>query len=240
MLAGGAGTRMGADRNKVLLEVGGTAVVVRSLVALDACPTIDHLVLVARDEDRDAIDAALSKHTVSKLRAVVAGGATRTGSEQAGLAVVRRMHADGTVGDEAVVYLHDAARPFVDTGLVDRLGAAAITHHASIPGVRFTEPVLRSNGGDGWCVVDAARLRRVQTPQAARCSVILAAYAAAAADHYEGLDTADVISRFVDGARVAVVEGAEDNIKLTNPDDLARAAAIVRSKADTAEPEPPG
>ena len=225
VLAGGAGTRLGLDggRNKVYLPLGGLPILAWSLRTLDPLVVPGGLVVVVRagdeDEARDAIGAA----GTTREPLVVAGGATRTASEAAGIASLRPLLETGRID---VVLVHDGARPFASSALVRRLAVAARDRGAAIPALP-PQPGTVAVDADGTLrPVDPTRLRRVQTPQAIRTAELLAAYDLAARDGIEGADTAEVVAA-CEGPPAVVVDGEVDNVKVTTPEDVDLADAIA-------------
>ena len=229
LLAGGSGTRLGTGDNKAYLPLGGHPLLVWSLVAFERSPLIDDVVLVTRDEDRERARAAAGAAGVTKLRAIVEGGATRHASEHAGLTAI----ADGiTSGRITLVAIHDAARPFVSGALLERLLRAAGEHGGSVPALPVGPPFLVRSGTEEVLWTDD--LRRMQTPQAFRARELLAAYRAATAAGFHGVDTAETVEHHGD-LTVAVVDGDPDNRKVTFAEDLRAAEERARTW-----PEAPG
>jgi 2-C-methyl-D-erythritol 4-phosphate cytidylyltransferase len=229
LLAGGSGTRLGVGDNKAYLQLGGYPLVSWSLVAFERCDLIDDVVLVTRPEDEARARTAAARIGAKKLRTIVAGGATRHESEQAGLDAI----ADGIeAGAVTLVAIHDAARPFVSGALLDRLLVTAAERGGSVPGLPVGAPFLVRASGGG--LVDTTVLRRMQTPQAFHAPALLDAYRAATDAGFHGVDTAETVEHH--GAlTVVVVEGDPDNRKVTYVDDLS--AATMRAAT---WPERPG
>lgn len=210
LLAGGASTRFDHDLGKVLVPLGGRPLLGHSLATLDRSPVVDHVVLVLREADRPAVDRVVRDVAPAKLRCVVTGGATRHESETAGLDAVRRL--------EGVrwVMLHDAARPFVTHDLLERLVRTAAERGVGVvPGIAFEEPVVDVEGH----LVDTAALVRMQTPQLFPLDEAHAAYAAAAADDFDGVDTAETLAAY-GHTSIEHVVGDPRNLKVTTIDDL--------------------
>ncbi|MEO1065319.1 MAG: IspD/TarI family cytidylyltransferase [Actinomycetota bacterium] len=221
LLAGGSGTRMGAEQNKVYLPIGGRAVIDRPLAVLDRSTAVSRIVLVVRADDRPLVDAAVTRVVRSTPVTVVEGGATRTGSELAGLAVVAAAPPDERPD---VVLIHDAARPFLTADLLDELIETAHRHGGAVPGVEVTEPIVEAVG-DGTHRARGGRLARVQTPQAFATDALLAAY--------DGLDptAASVDTAHVLELRstvpVRIVASDDRNLKVTRHEDLERADQLA-------------
>jgi len=224
VLAGGSGTRLGAERNKVYLEVGGMPVLGWSLRTLDLHPDIELVVVVIRPGDEDEVEAVLD--VVGPVTPVlgVHGGTTRTASEQAALAALAPDIHDGLID---MVLVHDGARPFADLDLIDRVLTGAAAHGAAVPALAVEAPLWRADD-DGVRPIDVSSLRRVQTPQGAIAAPLLTALAAAGDD---GVDTAQTLARGA-GLAAVVVAGDERNLKVTTVDDLARAEALAARLVD--------
>lgn len=228
LLAGGSGTRLGSGDNKAYLPLAGHPLLAWSLATFERCALIDDVVLVTRAEDRDRAHAAADAAGATKLRAVVEGGPTRHASEQAGLGAVADSIGSGHV---TLVAIHDAARPFVRGELLERLLTAAAAHGGSVPAMAVGAPFLVRLGDDvaqPTEVVWTDALRRVQTPQAFEAVGLLAAYRAATAAGFHGVDTAETVERY--GAlTVVTVDGDADNRKVTFADDLRAAEERART-----------
>ena len=211
--AAGRGTRFGGEVPKQYLQAGGEPLLVHSLRALFAHPSVQGVVVALA-----ADDGHWQGWSDGSGRPVIActGGDSRAESVLAGLAAL-----PGDVREDAFVLVHDAARPnlqladlaaLLERGREDPVGAILATP------VRDT---LKRAGDDGG--IDATepreRLWRAQTPQLFRRLQLRRALDAAAADGIEVTDEAMAMER--QGLRPLLVEGAEDNIKVTTPADLA-------------------
>ncbi|NYE37062.1 2-C-methyl-D-erythritol 4-phosphate cytidylyltransferase [Nocardioides cavernae] len=216
IVAAGAGSRVGATVNKVLLPLRGVPLLVWSLREALALPDVRRLVLVVRPEDRDAVGAAVAPHLGDREVLLVDGGATRHGSEWAALQVLAP---DVESGDVDVVVVHDGARPLAGSALWGTVVARARETGGAIPVV----PVDHLLHDDLTLVTDA--VGGVQTPQAFRARDVLAAYRAAAADGFEGTDTSACVAAYGSTA-VAAVPGSPLNLKVTFPEDVALAAEL--------------
>ena len=224
VLAGGSGTRMGADGNKVYLTVGGRAVLAYSLATLQTSDLVDDIVLVGRIDDLDLARQLVDECDITKLRAIVSGGSSRHGSEQAGLAAVAALRAR-TPGSIGHVLIHDAARPFLTHALLDALATAARRVGGAIPALALTEQPYEQRGSS-LVAVAFDDLVRVQTPQVFAADALLLAYAQAATAGFDGVDTAQTVERFSD-LSVAAVPGDPRNIKLTTAADLVVASELA-------------
>ena len=216
ILAAGAGSRVGAEVNKVLLPLGDRPVLAWSVTAALALDDVQRVLLVVRPGEQQAVAEAVAPHLGEDEVGVVEGGTTRHASEWAAL---RALSAEIESGAIDVVAIHDGARPMAGTDLFARTIEAAREHGGALPVVPLTQAVL----SDGK---PAPRdLVAVQTPQAFRAEALLAAYRAADADGFEGTDTASCLERYGD-LRIAAVRSTPGNLKITFPDDVRVAARL--------------
>jgi 2-C-methyl-D-erythritol 4-phosphate cytidylyltransferase len=233
ILCAGQGTRMRADRNKVLLPLLGKPLIAHTLAAFERAASVDEILLVAHAEElayfaREVIPGA----GASKVSGVIAGGASRHQSEQCALdALCERISA----GEIALIMIHDGARPLVTPAEIDRLaevareGAGAIL----VTPVAASETLLETQPDGAVALVEEPEeLARAQTPQAFDARLLLAAYDRARVDGFEGTDTASSLERL--GYTIHAVIGDDENIKVTTPDDLLRAEAILHARAAAA------
>jgi 2-C-methyl-D-erythritol 4-phosphate cytidylyltransferase len=217
VLAGGSGTRLGAEGNKVYLPLAGRPLLAWSLGAFAAAPAVGRLVLVARAADRSLAAEAVRATDVPVE--VVDGGATRHDSEWAALCLLGPAI---RAGDVDVVAIHDGGRPLVTQRLIADAVAAAREYGAAVPGVPLTGVADRD------LTPVPGTLVRVQTPQAFRADLLLAAYEKADADCFTGTDTAACVERYA-GVPVRCIPGDPRNVKVTYRPDLALAERLLRS-----------
>ena len=211
--AAGSGTRLGHDIPKALVQVDGVPMLVRSVWPFAA---LEHIVVTAPASHADEVVAALRGHGLPQVNVVV-GGDTRAESVSSGLAAV-------PAGAE-VVLVHDAARPFVPTAVIDRvLAALAGGERAVVPVVPVTDSLKQVRDGQVVEHTDRAAFAGAQTPQGFAAAVLREAYAAAAAAGTlsQATDDASLVAAL--GVTVAVVDGDPRNIKITTAADLPAAA----------------
>ncbi len=216
ILAAGSGSRVGAEVNKVLLPLLDAPVLAWSVRDALALPDVRTLVLVVRPEDRAAVEAAVAPHLGDREAIVVDGGATRHASEWAALQVLAPQI---TAGDVDVLVVHDGARPLAGPALWQAVVETARRAGGAIPVVAMTQ-LLHADLSPVSHEVGA-----VQTPQAFRAVEALAAYTSAAADGFEGTDTAACVAAYRD-IDVAAVASSAHNLKVTFPEDVALAAEL--------------
>jgi 2-C-methyl-D-erythritol 4-phosphate cytidylyltransferase/2-C-methyl-D-erythritol 2,4-cyclodiphosphate synthase len=223
VVAAGRGTRVGGDQPKQYRPLLGLPLLTRTLSNLSSAAPDAHLRAVIHPDDRAAYSAALGQlpEGGAQWAEPAIGGATRQQSVRNGL---EALAAEG-ISQEAIVLVHDAARPFLTSQLVTRAVETARSHGAAVPGLPLTDTVKQvAPSGRIHGSPDRASLRTVQTPQAFRFDVLLAAHRQAAeAGEYDLTDDAAVVERA--GHAVYVFEGERENIKLTTADDFTRAEA---------------
>lgn len=234
ILCAGQGTRMGAGENKVFLSLAGRPVLLWSLAAFERAAVVDEILLVAHPNEVERVRALANSAARGKLAAVIAGGATRSRSESRALDWLRPRINAGAVSQ---VMFHDGARPLIMPEEIERLSAAA--RDLASPGGALLAATVDAGEEIGEVAPDGllalifapAELARAQTPQAFDAALLLAAYDRAAADGFDGTDTASTVERL--GAPVVIVTGSTENIKLTTPSDLARAEVIIAKRRRT-------
>ncbi|MCY4612588.1 MAG: 2-C-methyl-D-erythritol 4-phosphate cytidylyltransferase [Nitrospira sp.] len=220
--AGGCGTRMGNDTPKQFLQLGDVPLLIHALRVLESSRMISEIVLVV---PRDAVpfcqEEFLPPFVLSKISAVIRGGARRQDSVWNGLQAV----------DERtkIVVVHDAVRPFVTGAMVEQVVDGAVTHGAAIAAIPLHDTVKRA-APDGMIetTLDRQRLWSAQTPQAFRLELLRDAHQASRQDGVEATDDAFLVERI--GHRVSIVSGSPDNIKVTRPEDLAMGEAILAAR----------
>jgi 2-C-methyl-D-erythritol 4-phosphate cytidylyltransferase/2-C-methyl-D-erythritol 2,4-cyclodiphosphate synthase len=219
VVAAGRSTRMGG-LDKLATEVGGRPLLAWTLDALAAAPSIARLVVVTADERLAEVAAAPWLPGV--VIDVVAGGARRQESVHAGFVALERDGPDET----GVVLVHDAARPLIDPALVASVTEATARYGAAIPIVPVAETLKRIEGDRIVATVDRVGLGSAQTPQGARRDLLRAAWRRYPAD---GPDTFTDEAALLEasGIPVHVVAGDPDNLKVTLPADLRRAAGML-------------
>ena len=226
VLASGAGLRVGGDRNKVYLPLGGRSVVAWSLRTLARVPEIGVLVLVVRPQDGELAGQVLAAESADLAVEVVHGGALRQESE---LMALRGLGPRISAGKIDVVLIHDAARPLVTAELAGAVLAAARQAGGAVPGVARDGLTLASEDGTA-AEADLGTMMAMQTPQGFAAAPLLAAYKRAAAAGFTGTDTAACVTRY-SGIRVRCIPGDDRNMKITYPHDLVVAAKLAAADA---------
>lgn len=222
VVAAGSSQRMGGV-NKLFQPLDGVPVLVRTLTALERARRVDEIIVAAREEDLLEISRLCREYGISKCVRVVRGGETRVHSAlQAALAASPDME---------FLAVQDGARPLATPELIDQVIAAAVRCGAAAPAVAVKDTVkaVREDGGVTE-TLDRGRLRAVQTPQVFDAGLLKAALQSALERGSPVTDDASAVEEL--GKVVFLVEGDEENLKITTPMDLILAEAIVKARED--------
>lgn len=217
IVAGGSGTRMGTAIPKQFLELAGRPVLYHTLrTFVEAVPDV-HLILVLPSHQLSYAQMALQAFGDERIDVeLVAGGETRFHSVQAGLR---------SVPEGALVAVHDGVRCLVTPGLVQRCFTQTQELGSAIPAVAVADSI-REISREESKPIDRSRLCAVQTPQTFQASILLPAYQQAWREDFT--DEATVVEAF--GGKVHLIEGERSNLKITTPEDLVIAEAILASR----------
>jgi 2-C-methyl-D-erythritol 4-phosphate cytidylyltransferase len=222
-----------AGGGDALTELAGRALLAHAVAAMEANRCTTAVVVVGHPDALEATAKLLADEGFAKLAAVVAGGPTRQASVAAGLRALPP--------EPGYVVVHDAARPLVAPGAVDRMlellleaGLAGV-----VPGVPVIDTIRRVDAAQrSTGIVDRDQLRSMQTPQLFVREVLEEAYRLAARDGIEATDEAALVE--LAGRPVQVVPGDPENLKVTTPLDLAIAETLLARRRGAAAGGGPG
>lgn len=217
--AAGQGKRMGAGKNKLLIELQHTPVLIHTLRVFDGDDCCSELFLSVSSDDQEEMVNLIKENGIQKKITFVTGGAERQHSVYN---AVKKINGDG------IVLVHDAARPFIQKTLIKQLVESAEYNGASVVAVPVKDTIKKVKNGMVIETVERSSLWAVQTPQAFRVSLLLKAHQIAEKAGFLGTDDASLVEYI--GEKVAIVEGDYNNIKLTTPEDLYFANAIMDNK----------
>lgn len=214
IVAAGNASRMGGI-DKVMAELGGKPMVVRTVRQFQQCDAIREIVIVTR---QDLIVPIMDLcHGFDKVRAVVVGGSSRDESVSLGL--------NALSGRVRLVAVHDGARPFADWQLIDRVVRAANTYGAAAPAIPVKDTIKVVRGGLVEQTPQRDTLQAVQTPQVFDFDLLRGALAKARRDGAKITDDCSAVELL--GASVRIVPGDERNIKITTAMDLSVARLLL-------------
>ena len=221
IVAAGSSQRMGSD--KIMMKLGAMPVLARTVLAFENNELVDEIIIVTKTEKLEEIADLCHKNGLHKVKHIVSGGATRMESALAGVSAARH-------GAELIA-IHDGARPLVSQELITRTILAARDYHSAVPAVASTD-TLKTVDEKGFIngTVDRSVTVRVQTPQVFNADLIKGALTKAVE---QGLPLTDDCSAMeMMGVKTFVVEGEPENIKITTPEDMVTAKAIVEDRGD--------
>jgi len=218
--AAGSGFRMKTERAKQFLDIDGKPLLALTLMPFERCGAVDSVIVVVPFEDVDFCRKEIvEKLGFNKVQEVVAGGKRRQDSVRLGLEAVK--------GDCDLALIHDGVRPVISEKFIERIIDAAKTHGAVITGLPAKETVKEVDSNRNVVsTYDRRRVWLVQTPQVFPYEDILAAHQKAFVEGWaETTDDSVLIEKM--GLPVMVVEGSEQNIKVTTPNDLELARSFL-------------
>lgn len=221
IVAAGGGRRFGARLAKVFASIAGRPLILHTLRRFAECKTVRRVVLVVAKKDIERCRRLLQADArLSQLNCVLEkGGPRRQDSVRRGL---KRLDPDCRV-----VVIHDGARPLVPPRLINRCVAVARKRGAAVAALPITDTVkLVAGRRRVRGTLDRSLLWGAQTPQAFRVDVILAAYKAAGTR--AATDDASLVEKL--GKEVVVVPGSRKNVKITFPEDLTVAEALLKKR----------
>lgn len=218
VVAAGKSTRMGAGVDKQLLALNGQPVLARSVAVLEKASGISGIILVVAPNAVTRYQGLINEWGCCKVAAVVSGGESRQDSVCAGLSALPE--------DTSLVLIHDGARPLVKPEHVEDVLEAAARFDAATLAVP-TKDTVKSSDADGFVVQTIPRetLWLVQTPQAFAYPLLMQAHRWAVQKGFIGTDDASLVEAM--GGRVKLVQGSYSNIKITTPEDVAVAEALI-------------
>lgn len=218
--AAGTSNRMGGI-DKIMEPLDGIPVLARTLMALQAAQSVDEIIVATREESLVEISRLCRTYGVTKCTKVVRGGETRVHS-----VFLAALEASP---ETKLLAVQDGARPLVTPELIDRVVAAAARCGAAAPAIPVKDTVkVVKDGGAVEATLDRSSLRAVQTPQVFEEAVLKAALQSALEEQAPITDDCSAVERL--GKVVFLVEGDEENLKITTPTDLLLAEAILQGR----------
>lgn len=217
VVGGGSGKRMGGTQNKIFLDLNGMPVLAHTLLVFENCPLIDEIVLVGRKEEHRQCLEIAEQFRISKLVTVVSGGIQRRDSVWNGLQAAN--------SQTKLAAVHDAARPFVSQDALAAVIETAARTKAATLGVRAKD-TIKVCDRDNTVVSTPSRenLWLIQTPQVFDYNLICRAHRTITTPVTDDCALVEAL-----GVSITVVEGGYTNIKLTTPEDIVYAGALLQA-----------
>lgn len=229
--AAGLGTRMASGHGaaqgpKQYLELGGIPVLIHTLRAFAAVPSVTQMYVAVRGADVERVAAQVQEYGLGEKARVVAGGDSRQESVARGLAAVE-------CGEEDIILVHDAVRPLIEPEVIARTIEAVEKSGAAIVGLPAVDTIKQVERTADGALITATIPReyivQAQTPQGFRAGLLRRAFAEAEAVGFVGTDEASLVERA--GGQVTVVAGSPTNLKITQPGDLELAEFYLARRA---------
>ncbi|HQQ97025.1 MAG TPA: 2-C-methyl-D-erythritol 4-phosphate cytidylyltransferase [Cyclobacteriaceae bacterium] len=217
IVAGGKGTRIPGTLPKQFLALNGRPILLHTLDAFYRYNSQLPVVLVLPADDRDTWVRITKEHPVPNSITLVDGGETRFQSVRNGL---------GVLSGDGLVAIHDGVRPLISEDIIGASFRLAAAHKTAIAAVRLKESI-RMTDQDTTRAVDRSRFRLIQTPQTFDLALIRKAYQQK--EDPTMTDDASVAERA--GFSISLFEGSYENIKITTPEDLVVAEALLKQKS---------
>ncbi|WP_445492867.1 2-C-methyl-D-erythritol 4-phosphate cytidylyltransferase [Niallia sp. 03133] len=224
--AAGQGKRMGAGKNKLFLTLNGIPIFIHTLTIFEEDADCQGIWLVINPQDKLEMMELIKKNNIKKISALIDGGEERQYSIHNAVKMLE---------NDSVILVHDAARPFINTNQIKELTEVATENGAAVLAVPIKDTIKKVDGNLVTETVERSSLWAIQTPQAFRISLLKEAYEKAQQDGFLGTDDASLVERL--GKKVKIVSGNYDNIKLTTPEDLYFAEAIMKKWKSHGEKE---
>ena len=218
VLAAGKSERMGSD--KILADLAGIPVIVRTLLKFQKSDYISEIVVVTHETKINEISQLCSAYNLDKVSKVVSGGKSRTESAFLGVSAVN--------SKSKIISVHDGARPLVSDRIIKDVVCSAMKYMAAVPSIPVTDTVkIVDDNGIVNGSIDREHLFALQTPQAFDADVIKGALSSAVNKKLELTDDCSAVELL--GGVIHTVPGDAENIKLTYPSDFLLAESIIKS-----------
>ncbi len=221
ILASGSGSRINREIPKQFLELSGCPLIIRTLKPFEKCSNIDEQIIVTLPDYVDKTWEIVKRYRLAKVKKIIRGGKTRQESSKNGI--------DACGGDTKFVLIHDAVRPFITNGLLNRLIKALKKYDAVVPVIPSADTIIETDPkGLIINIPNRLKLWRVQTPQAFSYHLIKGAHVKALEDGVgNSTDDSSLVLRI--GQPVYTIKGDEKNIKITYPADFEIAGKLFES-----------
>lgn len=218
---GGSGKRMQSQENKLFIEIGPMPILAMTVAVFESTDLIDEIVITVPADEIGRANDLVKKHAFRKVSRVIAGGPTRQASVFNGLQAMS--------ADTDIVAIHDGARPFVSREIIAMAVKEAKACGAAIVGVPVKDTIKTvDQKGLVTKTLDREFLWHAQTPQVFDAALIKEAHERAGKIGLEATDDSGLVERL--GGSVRIVQGSYENIKITTPEDIRTAEAILLSR----------
>jgi 2-C-methyl-D-erythritol 4-phosphate cytidylyltransferase len=220
--AAGLGKRFGPGKDKPFQPLCGKPLILWPLEALQAIPEISEIIPVLRTQDTESGQKLFEHYGITKIKRIVPGGKERQDSVYNGLRLIE--------DKDGIVLIHDGARPFAERefiqGMIAEMMKSKESYDGIIPGVPVKDTIKEAEKGLVRRTLKRDNLWAIQTPQIFKYKRIFQAYEQAMEKKNYATDDAALLERY--GGRIRIIMGSYRNIKITTPEDLIIAEALLR------------
>ena len=218
--AAGSSNRMKDLGDKLFLEIDNIPIIALTLSVLENAPEIDAIIVSTRKDMIEAIERICQKFSISKFKKAVVGGSNRTESVLNGIIAAENSY--------DLIAIHDAARPFISQKIIKETVAAASIHKAAAPAIPMKDTIKKAEKSFIIETIPRETLIAIQTPQIFERDIITASLKKAVTEKIPITDDCSAVEAA--GMRIFLTEGDYFNIKITTPEDLIFAKAIMAHK----------
>ena len=223
IVGAGSSTRMGLPVSKQLIKLNGKETIVHTLKAFQKSDSIDEIVVVCREQDKEIIKSLAESNDITKMTRLTAGGSTRQQSVAKGINIVS--------SDTDYIAIHDGARPLITSSDINSVVSNAIKYKSSALGI-YVKDTIKIIGEKGFIesTPDRSKLIAIYTPQVFELDLYKKAMKKASDENKDYTDDCQLIESL--GEKVYVTQGSATNIKLTTPDDIIIAESILNNRGE--------
>lgn len=219
IVAGGKGKRMHKRINKLFLLLNKEPIIYHTLKTFQECKNIDKIIVVIRPEDRNKFQSIIRSNKFNKVVKVIDGGLERQDSVYNGIKAIDK------AGNDDIVLIHNAVNPFVDEATINNCINATKKCGAAVVGFPAKDTIKVVEDGFVRQTIDRKLIWQIQTPQAMKYFLAKKAFERAHSDKFYGTDDVSLVERI--GGSVKIVYCPRENIKITDPYDLAYANKMI-------------
>ncbi len=228
ILAGGTGSRMGADMPKQYLEIGDKPIIVHTAERFLEYKGFEKIIVLCPNEwiqyTKDIIKDKCDNEKVADIE-IIAGGDSRNETIMNGIAYIDKYYG---VDDDTIIVTHDAARPFINKRIISENVEKAIEYGAVTTAIAAVDTILECDSKVIKYIPDRSNMYQCQTPQTFHAKQLRELYLALTDSEREILTDASKIL-VLSGKKVAIVNGERTNIKITYKEDMIFAESILKS-----------
>ena len=225
ILAGGKGVRLGYHQPKHFIKIAGKMVIEHTIGVFQKHKKINEIFVVVNSDFIDLTESMVTKNQFFKVKKILNGGAQRSDSSLAAI---------NALDEEVNLIFHDAVRPLVNTRIIDDCIDALKNYNAIDVAMPATDTIIEVRNGFISNIPDRSKLRRGQTPQAFKLSIIKKAYGIAQKDpSFLATDDCGVVKKYLPEEKIYIVKGEEFNMKITYEEDLFLVDKLFQLKSNT-------